>query len=210
MATVIERLGSFLALKPKRAAAIVLALCTAFLLVAAGLFVQLAGIGRAPYPQDDSVPLSLVDGHVVYSQSWTRFVYENGSVMPYRYSDMKVALMLHFEGHSGTVTGPFGNQALLSTNSSASMDEPLWVGGSDNMSVILTIKDSTGDGSFNYGDTVVFNIIPLRKDSVHVFGLYWRDASDRSTSTEISFAIHGGHLYKWWSNDLPTQTPWWL
>jgi len=202
----INRLGSYLAARPDRAAAIVLALIAALILVLAGMIVQNIGIGKAPYPSDD-LPISLVDGRVVYNQTETTVVAWGDSYVPFNYTGMRIAFQIDWGGMSSRTTGPFGNQTLLSTGYGATMED--WLVQGSQVNVSISISESTGDGSFDAGDSITFNIDPFSEDVTYTFGLYWVHAFGMKMYTEMSFAIHNGHLYKWLSRDLPTEQPWW-
>ena len=200
----IDRLGSYLASRPKRAAVVVLTLIVVLALVLAGLALELSHFGRAPYPSE-KVPFSLVDGYAVFTmdQSW---ISSPGGFNLFNYTGMKVAFRIDWGGGSGTVSGPFGNQSQLSTHTRATTSQSIFI--SSFVNVSLEITDSTGDGSFDLNDTILFKIVPLSEDTVYTMGLLFvSDVGNRMTM-EMSFAFHDGKLYAWNSHDLNTEEPW--
>lgn len=70
----------------------------------------------------------------------------------------------------------------------------------------IDITDSTGDGSFGTDDTITFEIVPLLKDTVYTWGLLWK-YGEATAVLEVSFAVHDGKLYAWYSTDL-NDRPW--
>lgn len=201
-----KRLETYLAASPRRAAEIVLVLLVVLVFVVSMVAVQSIVNREPPYPSDD-LPISLVSGRVVYEQTTTTAVAWGDSSVPFNYTGMRVGIQVDWSGVAARTAGPFGNQTFMSTGSSATMEQWLMQGSDLNLSIL--ISESTGDGSFNAGDNITFNIDPLSEDVIYTFGLYWPHPFGMTMSTEMSFAIHDGHLYKWLSQYLPTQDPWW-
>lgn len=201
----IKRIGSYLASRPERAAMIVLTLTLVLILVLAGVALQWLHIGRAPYPSEDT-PLSLVDDVVVWSQDQTDVVSWEDAYVPFNYSGMKIAFQIDWGGGGVRTVNPFGNQSLLSAHSSTTIHQSVSEASYGNVSIDIT--DSTGDGSFNIGDSIVFEIVPLSEDTIYTVGLYFLHAFGMSMSMELSFAIHDGKFYSWNSRYLPTDHPW--
>jgi hypothetical protein len=198
----INRLGSYLASRPKGAAVLVLALAVAFVLVLAGLALELSHSGLAPYPSEE-IPLSLVlvDDKVIYTQHDT-FGFQNESyVGPYPYTGMKILFRVTYAGTSSTMpVADFGNHSQLSTNISATVHQVLmtssWVDAS------MNITDSAGDGTFGEGDTIAFDMVPLNADMVFTVGVLWTDGEGGGAMMEVSFVVHDGRLYAWYSQYL--------
>jgi hypothetical protein len=187
-------------------AAIVLSLMVVLGIVLAGWALQSLDIGGRPYPSQDT-PISLVDGTVVWNQVGSTVVVVGDDEVPFNYSGMKLAFQYNFNGGGHLrFTGAFGNQSLLSTGSMATVHEFISSGTVVNAS--MDIMDSTGDGSFNTGDRIVFVIDPLLEDTIYTIGLYYLHDLGNSMSQELSFAIHDGKLYSWNSNYLNTEEPW--
>lgn len=200
----IDRLGSYLASRPKRTAVLVLTLAVAFVFVLAGLVLELSHFGRAPFPSE-KVPIRLVDGYPVltWDQTW---ISGSGGFLLFNYTGMKIAFRIDLGGGSGTTSGFFGNQSQLSTGTTATISQRIWTSSYTN--VTLAITDSTGDGSFDFNDTILFKIVPLSEDYVYTMGLLFvSDVGNRMTM-ELSFAIHDGKLYAWNSHYLNTEEPW--
>jgi hypothetical protein len=200
----IDRLGTYLASKPKRAAVVVLTLSIVLVLVLAGWALQSLHIGREPYPSQET-PLSLENDAVVWDQVGSMVV--GDASIPFNYSGMMYAFQYNFESGGYLRSGnSFGNQSLLSTGSMATMHQIIMEGTAVNASMDIT--DSTGDGSFNTGDRIVFGIEPLSEDTIYTIGLYFLHDLGMSMSMELSFAIHDGKLYSWNSQYLNTEEPW--
>jgi len=202
----INKLGTYLASRPRRAAVIVLVLMVVLVIVLAGWALQWLHIGREPYPSQGTM-LSLVNGTVVWNQVGSSVVIVDDASIPFNYSGMKYAFQLSYDGGSMRFAGPFGNQSLLSVGFTATMHEPITQGTFVNASMDIT--DSTGDGSFNTGDRIVFEIEPLSEGTIYTVGLYSLHDLGMSTSYELSFAIHDGEFYAWSSDYLNTELPWW-
>ncbi len=207
----INRLGSYLALRPRRAAILVLTLAVAFILVLAGLALELSHFGRAPYPSEEfPLPLSLVNGNVVFTQEYTDWWYNQTSntTSPIEtYTGAKIAFGIV---GWGSRTSPFGNESQLSAGApNDTMNQSIWE--SSFVNVTIEITDSTGDGAFGSGDTILFKIVPLSEDTVHYMGLaFFPRGNSPTTYMEMSFAIHDGKLYTWFSHNLSTEEPWWF
>jgi hypothetical protein len=203
----IKRFVSYLGSKPKSAAAIILTLAVAFILVLAGLALELSHFGRAPYPSQE-LGWSLVDGKVLFTQGPTlRWVNETSHatepVTPY--AGAKAAF--GGEGY-GWGTFPFGDEPQLSAHTGAPSTENRSWDGSIGLSWKLT--DLTSNGFFDNGDTILFTITSLQEDTVFFFALAFFPSGDPSwpSYTEMSFAIHDGKLYSWISHELPAEEPW--
>jgi len=196
-----KRLSAFLASRPKRAAAIVLTLIVVIALMLAGIAIGLSHFGQAPYPSEN-VPIKLVNGDVVFTMDSTQLI-ENSS---FNYTGMKIALRIGQISGSSTLVTSFGNQSQLSTHANATMFQWLRQGLSDNIGIDIT--DSTGDGSFDMGDSILFNIEPLRADTIYTMGLFATADIGAAWMMELSFAIHDGKLYAWNSHYLNTERQW--
>lgn len=203
----IDRLGSYLASKPRRAALLVLTLVVALALVLAGLVLEMSNFGQAPYPSED-LGFSLIDGKVLFTQGhviswWNQTTNESD---PYTtYSGAKAAFGC--EGH-GWGSFPFGQDPALSADTGVPSTEYRDWDGSIGLSVELT--DLTSNGFFDEGDTVLLTITSLKEDTVFFLALafYPFGTSFPPTCSEMSFAIHDGELYSWHSDYLPASTPW--
>jgi len=203
----INRLGSYLASKPRRAAVLFLTLSMAFILVFAGLVLELSHFGRAPYPSQE-LGLSLVDGNVLFSKEYTTHWFNETSnatepINPYAGADFAFGIV-----GSGWGTHAFGDDPQLSANTGApsSMNLSLFV----SPSISAELTDSTSNGAFDRGDSILFRIEPLQEDTVFFMAFAFFPRGDSpSAYTEMSFAIHDGKLYSWLSDNLPTQDPWW-
>jgi ABC-type transport system involved in multi-copper enzyme maturation permease subunit len=198
-----EMLSSFLASRPKRAAVIVLTLIVVIALMLAGIAIGLSHFGQAPYPSDN-LPIKLVNDDVVFTMDTTEIL-ENSS---FNYTGMKIAFRISQVNGYVQIAYPFGNQSQLSAHANATMSQWLFQG-TDNVNINIT--DSTGDGSFDEGDTILFNFEPLRADTIYTMGLFATadiGAGSAGWEMERSFAIHDGKLYAWNSNYLNTERPW--
>lgn len=198
----IDRFGSYLASKPKRAAVLILTLVIVLVLVLAGWALQSLHFGRAPYPSE-KVPISLVDGKPLFTMDFTQLVEDSS----FNYTGMKIAFGAHLGG-SGWIwtTNYFGDQSLMSTHAMTTMHEPLMK--SSFLSASIDITDSTGDGAFDLNDTILFEIVPLSEDTVYTMGLFFVCDLGETMTMELSFAVHDGKLYAWNSHYLNTEEPW--
>ncbi len=197
---------SYIGSKPKGTAAIILTLAVALVLVSAGLALALSHFGRAPYPSQ-KVSLKLVNDEVIYTQD-SGTVFENETpAQSFPYTGMKILLQVAYSnGYNRMGATDFGNQTRLSGSSNATVHQVLMTSSSGNVSIDIT--DSTGDGSFDYGDTIVFEIVPLGEGIVYTMGLLWNNLEHGgSMAMEVSFAVHDGKLYGWFSHVL-NDTPW--
>lgn len=168
------------------------------------MVLELSHFGRAPYPSGE-VPISLVDGTVIYTQEITTMVDNMTPCESFPYSGMMLAFQVSWENGGLRVTLPdFGNQSQLSANTTATVHQDI-MGGSLDASIDIT--DSTGDGSFDMGDTIAFDIAPLEEDVVYTMGLLWTSQVGGAVAMEVSFAIHNGKLYTWYSDYL-NDRPW--
>lgn len=202
----IDRLGSYLASKPRRAATLVLTLALAFVLVLAGLALELSHFGQAPYPSQE-LGFGLVDGNVLFTQ---------GPVMRWHNeTSNKSEPMTPYAGAMGAFGGEgygwggfwFGDAPQLSAGTGAPSAQYQSLDGSIGLSWELT--DLTSNGFFDQGDTVVFTITSLKEDAVFFFALaFFPGGGWGPYCTEMSFAIHDGKLYSWYSYNLPTHEPW--
>jgi hypothetical protein len=191
---------SYIGSKPRSAAAIILTLAVALVLVSAGLALELSHFGRVPYPSSPTILMSLVNGQVIYAQN-TSFGLKNESYDGlYPYTGMKILFRVTYGGGSTTYPAEdFGNQFQLSTNITATVYQVLmttsWVDAS------INITDSAGDGAFDQGDTIAFELVPLKADMVFTMGLLWT-AGEGGAAMEVSFVVHDGKLYAWYSEYL--------
>jgi len=204
----IDRLVDFLGHKPKSALTIILILAVALALVSAGLALNLTHFGRAPYPSDEIIPFSLVDDKVIYTQDSTNVIGENKTpAQSFPYTGMKMLFQVDYgNGIERLPVADFGNQSHLSIGLNAVMHQVLMTTSTLNVSIDIT--DTTGDGSFDQGDTIVFDIVPLKEGYVFTFGLLWVSMDDHGAMIlEDSFAIDDGKLYAWFSHALD-DTPW--
>jgi len=193
----LKNIGSRLASRPERTAAIVIILAVALLILIAAMVIQAFDIGGAPYPSEDH-SFTLVDGNVVYTLDFT--------LGGFNYTGMMFAFQYSDNYGSSRIAGPFGNQSILGSGSTASMVK--WVFESTVVNVNMTITDATGDGSFNAGDSLTFSIDPFSEETVYTLGLAFISDSGGMALLERSFAIEDGKLYAWYSDDLPTDMPW--
>lgn len=200
------RLGSYLASSPKRAAAVFFVLIVALMLVTAALVLEMMRPSRVPYPSQN-LPVELVDGKIVYTQDFTTVIMNETPAESYPYAGMKIVFQVTFaNGYDRMPAVDFGNQTLLSAGTKATVHQTLMT--SSYLNVSIDITDSTGDGSFNLGDTIVFDIDPLKEDWIYTVGLLWHSPEyGGSVARELSFAIHDCELYAWYSEYL-NDTPW--
>lgn len=203
----IDRLGPYLASRPRRAAVLVLTLAVALILVLAGLVLELSHFGQAPYPSED-LGFSLVDGGILYTQGpvvhwWNQTSNETNPSTPY----LGAKAAFGCEGF-GWGTFPFGQDPALSADTGFPSTEHRDWGGSIGLSVELT--DLTSNGFFDEGDTLLFMVSPLEEDTVCFFALafYPHGTSFHPTCFEMSYVIHDGELHSWRSDRLPDETPW--
>jgi len=213
----INRLGSFLASRPRRAAGVVIVLAIGFILVLAGMLAVVLDLGAAfepPYPSEDT-PLSVVSGGVKYTRNYNMtFVgdYESGLL----YSEHKIAWRYDTGGGGGG--GPSGplidqsDQDELNTGANATvrsqfiMSMSPWYD-SPQLNMNLSITDTTGDGVFGFGDYIVFEGAPSTEGIVYTIGLVWLGPG--TMYEEWSYAFHDGKFYSWMSSVLPSANPWW-
>lgn len=204
----IKRFVSYVGSKPKNGAVIILTLAVAFLLVLAGLALDLSHYGRAPYPSQE-LGFSLINGNVLFTQDTPtqlgNFSSPNTTVPSTPYEGALGAFGIVEYGWS---TFNFGNAPQLSAHTGAPSTMNLTSGGSP-ISVNLTLTDLTSNGVFDKGDTILFKVVPLQKDTVYFVALaFFPGGGWGPWSTEMSFAIHDGKVYSWFSNNLPAQKPW--
>jgi len=167
-------------------------LAVAVILVLAGLVLALKPFDRAPYPSQD-VSIKLVHGKIIYTQA--------SGVGDYPYMGMKILFRVACEGTSVTMSGAdFGNQSQLSADVPATAHQVLMTSSWTNASINVT--DSTGDGIFDIGDTIVFEMEPLTDDMVFTIGLIWTLGDGGGAIMEISFVANHGKLYAWYSDVL--------
>jgi hypothetical protein len=199
-----NRFSSYLASRPKGAAVLILTLAVAVVLVLAGLALVGSHFDRAPYPSE-KVPLKLDHDNVIYTQENTyEYQYANSSVV-IPYAGMKILFRVTYGETSITMpVEDFGNESLLSA-AGASVHQVLMTSSWANVSIDIT--ESTGDGAFDAGDTIVFDIVPLKSDMVFNMGLLWNDNQGGGAVMDMSFAIHDGKLCAWYSHDL-SDTRW--
>ena len=203
----INRLGTYLASRPRRAAVIVLTLAVAFILVLAGLVLELSHFGQAPYPSQE-LGFSLVNGNVLFTSGGSMGWYNSTSNTTEEIQSYTGAMMAFGVLSSGWGTGFFGDEPQLSANT-GSPSTVEWEVYNESPNVIMELTDLTSNGVFDEGDTILFKIVPLQEDTVFFLGLVFVYDGDRHSSTEMSFAIHDGKLYSWYSDNLPDRGPWW-
>lgn len=183
-----------------------LTLAVALILALAGLTLEMSDSGSAPYPSSKNLSISLVRGQITYTQDSTIGYQVENATVSCPYTGMMVLFGVNWG--NGYVRNPpvvFGNDSQLSINSSATVHQVLMTG-SQNAS--MNITDSTGDGSFDEGDTIVFDLDPLSSDTVYTMGLFWRMGNNGGAVMEVSFAIHHGKLYAWYSQYLGNDWFW--
>lgn len=191
-----RRLDTLITSRPRAIAALILILATALIIALAGLALELSEPDPEPYPSDD-MPLEIVNGAVVYTNEAGLRI--GGEIVPYTWMRVKFSVSTC----GGSVTLPsdsFGNQSLLSTGVETSVHQCLL--NSSYVVVNMNVTDYTGNGAFDDGDTIAFNLTPLMEDMVFTFGLLWTDDGGGGMAVEFSFAIHDGRLYSWSSNTL--------
>ena len=203
-----RRLVFYVGANPKRAAAIILVLAVALILVLAGLAMALSGSDSAPpYPSSKDLRVMLVNNTIVFTQQITLGFQNESAGGNYPYTWMKIA----FRAASGSTTygpiiGDFGNQSMLDNGVQATVHQVLMNSTWINASVDIT--DMTGDGSFDEGDTIKFELIPFLEDTVFTVGLVWTAHEGGGAVTEFSFVVHDGKLYSWYSEFLGDQWYW--
>ena len=202
-----DRFSMFLAARPKKAAAVVITLSIALILVTAGLALELTHFGRAPYPSDDIIPMKFVDGKIVYTCDSTIAFPNETPAESFPYAGMKILFQIAYV--NGAMTMPiadFGNHTLLGAGSRATVHQVLVSSTWANVSIDIT--DITGDGSFDKGDTMTFDILPLEEKFVFTVGLLWVSPEHgNAMAFEASFTVHDGKLYAWFSDALDSR-PW--
>jgi hypothetical protein len=204
---IIDRLSSYLASKPRTAATLVLTLAVAFVLVLAGLALELSDFGQAPYPSQD-LGFSTVGDNVLFTQGLVMKWHNETSNETFPMTPYAGALAAFGGGGYGWGTFPFGDDPSLSAQTGAPSTQYRDWDGSVGLSWELT--DLTSNGFFDQGDTVLFTITSLKEDVVFYFALAFfpYGSLDRPSCTEMSFAIHDGKLYSWYSDNLPSREPW--
>jgi len=202
----IDGLLTFLGSRPRGALAIILTLAVALTIVSAGWALDLANFGRAPYPSDE-LPFSLVHDEVIYTQDSTNVIDDKTPAQSFPYAGMKILLQVEYaSGRERLPVADFGNQSQLSVGHNATVRQVLMTSSTVNVSIDIT--DTTGDGSFDEGDTIVFEIVPLEEGYVFTVGLLWVSMDHKGAMIlEDSFAIDDGKLYAWFSHALD-DTPW--
>ncbi len=207
-----ERFAEPLESRPRGPLAVILILAVALVLVSVALALDLTHFGRPPYPSNKIIPMSLVDGKVVYTQDSTNILGENMTpAQSFPYTGMKIDFQV--ETANSIVQTPvmdFGNQTELTLGNNATMSQVLI---DSTIVVSIKITDVAGDGSFDFGDTVVFDIAPLEEGAVYTWGLLWLSPDHHAAMIlEDSFAIDHGKLYAWFSkalDDTPWYQPYW-
>ncbi len=202
----IDRLGSYLVSKPRRAATLVLTLAVALVLVFAGLVLELSHFGQAPYPSQE-LGFSLVDGNVLFTQRPVLGLYNETSNKSEPCTPYAGAEGAFGGGGYGWGTFAFGDDPRLGAGTGAPSTQYKSLDGSIGLSWELT--DLTSNGFFDQGDTVLFTITSLKEDAVFFFALaFFPGGGWGPCCTEMSFAIHDGKLYSWYSDNLSTHEPW--
>ena len=201
----IGRLDSYLTSKPGRSARFVLALAVALTLTLAGLVVKLSDFGKAPYPSQ-KVGFSLTKDGVMYTSpgfgEWYNSSSEHVPMAPYKEA------WFAFGGPGGYGSGPLLTDPGLSSGSGtpSTMEWDVW--NRPNITAVLT--DQTSNGVFDRNDTILFRG-SMPEDTTFFMALAffpWGNTSGPWSGVEISFAIHDGKLYSWYSSNLPTLEPW--
>lgn len=171
---------------------LILTFAVALILVLAGLVLVLKPFDSPPYPSDD-ISILLVDDKIVYTQE--------GGVGDFPYMGMKMRLRVTSDGMSITMpTAAFGDQSQLGTGIPASAHQLLMSSSWTNASINVT--DSTGDGIFNDGDTIAFELDPIVEDMVFTVGWIWTLGDGSGAIKEFSFVVNDDRLYAWYSQDL--------
>lgn len=204
----IDKMGSYLASRPRRAATIVLTLASALVLVLAGLAMELSHTGQEPYPSQD-LGFSLDgDDDVLFTQGPVPKWYNKTSNETLPFTPYTGAAAAFGSVGHGWASFPFGDDPSLSAQTGVPSTQYRDWGGSIGLSWELT--DMTSNGFFDQGDTVLFTITSLEEDVVFYFALafYPYGVSHPPSCSEMSFAIHDGELYSWYSENLPSQEPW--
>jgi hypothetical protein len=195
----LRRLTEYLGAKPRRAAMIVMTLVVVLILVVAGNLLQLMDVGRyfePPYPSEET-SLSLVNNGVRWDNP---IMYQGASYNK---------TLFHWRNLGGQVASDY-EQAQLSSGSNTtvvvtaaqSADLSYWWN--------LSITDSTGDGMPGSGDYIIFTGEPQQSDTVYTIALvYLAGEGGGGLFSEISYAIHDGKFYSWWSDTARTSPPWW-
>jgi hypothetical protein len=198
-----RRFTSYVTSRPRRTVAIILTLAVAFFVAVAGLALELSHFDQAPYPSQ-KVPVKLVNDGVIYTQDITFRIGNGTAVTPYSW--MKIQIRVSSGGTSiGMPIEDFGNGSLLS-EAGSSMTQVLMT--STLANVTINITESSGDGGFDEGDTIFFHLVPLRSDVIFTMGLVWPDHVAGGMVMEISFAVHHGKLFAWYSDYLGDSWYW--
>jgi hypothetical protein len=199
----LKRLTEYLGDKPGRAAAIVMTLVVVLILVVAGNLFQLLNLERyfePPYPSE-TTSLSLVNNGIRWDNP---IMFQGASYNKSRF---------YWGNASGALSGSVAydsEQAQLSSGSSAIVTRTVAQATDLSYWVNLTIYDSTGDGVPGYGDYIIFTGAPQQSDTVYTVALvYLGGVGGGGTCSEISYAIHDGKFYSWWSDTARTAPPWW-
>jgi hypothetical protein len=197
------RLVSYLESRPRSTVAVILTLVVALVLVVAGLALGLWNFGKSPYP-NQKLPVKMDHDGVLYTQPVT-FMIQNGTAVP-PYSWMKILFRVAYYGTSVAMpVQDFGNSSLLKGTGSSS--EQVLMNSTWTVATI-NITENNEDGSFDEGDTILFELAPLRSDMIFTIGLVWPDHVAGGAVTEFSFAVHHGKLYSWYSNYLGDKWYW--
>jgi hypothetical protein len=209
-----ERLGTYLVSKPKRAVRIVLALSMALTVSLAGTLMVAFDIGQPsepPYPSEATL-LSLVDDGVM----WTREFNDTGvnGLEPSYYSMFRCCLKYDYAGGAESTAGDLVNEEdLAELNMSVSAVVQTDFGGrtpwfdAPSIEFVFSIHDLAGDGIFGIGDFIVLDDAPRTEGIVYTLALACIGVG--VTCQEVSFAFHDGAFHSWYSDVLPTEGPWW-
>jgi hypothetical protein len=224
--SVIDRMGATIGRTPRRAASIVLVLIVILILLAA-VSIGTSGLlklPKAPY-KSEATPLSLKGNAVIWTESCTVRLFGAGgrevSFLPVanpggwglNWSTMKFQITIgDLRTTGGTVvsqsdTQKVGSGAPTTVRENVSGEV---VNGTPDWFYLL-VTDGTGNGTFDYGDSIVFVFpasSPIEHDSVYTLAL----ASVQpgyAVWWEYSFAVHDGRFYSWSSSNFNTQEPWW-
>ena len=189
--------------KSKKIVIVILTLVAALVLVFAGVALELSLFGESPYP-NQTLPMKLVHNGVLYTQPSTFMIQNGTAVTPYGW--MKILFRAATESTSvGMPVQDFGNASMLKYAGSSS--EQVLMNSTWTIATI-NITEKNGDGGFDEGDTILFELAPLRSDMTFTIGLVWPDHVAGGAVTEFSFVVHHGKLYSWYSNYLGDRWYW--
>jgi len=212
----IDKLGSYLASKPRRAALIVLCLMIALILALAAILVTALNVQnmlRPAYPSEVT-PLSLTDLGITWTMTH-KVGCSSGDRM--HYGNMSFYWRYHpNEGLSGPVALDEGQEA-VSTHPSETVQSLARICGAwdDPIRRHLVIHDVLGHGWFGTGDSTAFAckrnatvVLPPSEDSLYSFALVYVSGWGLEGLGEHSCAVHDGKSYSWKSERPDRPYPW--